>query len=578
MGCGDYFESVRSLKTRALALWEQVHRRPMPGDAEAVLHSFTGPTQMAPVAAKDPRPMPDGAVPTSHDLVMHLHFPVSGVKVHYDGHTFTYPLAGTARIIDIKAYVQHHYTQVLGYADKNALPDIDVMLIKGLPFLQKAGDQDALERELAMRQERLRLQKKYEETNAMFETEAMILEDVRHAWPDEADDAFIHIADHVDVLNATTTADPDLLDSGGEGVVDAAGEAEGDVDADGAAGRGSASPSKRAAALASEIGRLQSSTTLSSSSRDRDALLQNERQFRSLLQRLKKLKAAVEDNLRSMKREMLETKRQLNAMEELAEAQLLAEAEPEAPGGAKKKPGGAAGSRNKYVDDYDLLDLSKAPQLLSKRGPAISLNFFAPKNHRRMVTVVFDLVPSILIRMPLLGDHESFDSLKLRVLNFLLHPNQVNGNHGREVGAQIVQRLYQDYGVQFDLADLFPEPVMSHLLPGVVFGGRDGEQGQGQRRESSSGSSSTTDVAPSKNIRRRVVGIAPFMLQYVHPPMATKNPSDGTYEPNRNPEWELKHHRAFASEVWPSASVEGTITQLQVEEREVHLLRSDLTR
>lgn len=67
-----------------------------------------------------------GAVPTSHDLVMHLHFPVSGVKVHYDGHTFTYPLAGTARIIDIKAYVQHHYTQVLGYADKNALPDIDV--------------------------------------------------------------------------------------------------------------------------------------------------------------------------------------------------------------------------------------------------------------------------------------------------------------------------------------------------------------------------------------------------------------------------------------------------------------------
>lgn len=60
MGCGDYFESVRSLKTRALALWEQVHRRPMPGDAEAVLHSFTGPTQMAPVAAKDPRPMPDG--------------------------------------------------------------------------------------------------------------------------------------------------------------------------------------------------------------------------------------------------------------------------------------------------------------------------------------------------------------------------------------------------------------------------------------------------------------------------------------------------------------------------------------
>ncbi|CAD7940639.1 unnamed protein product [Amoebophrya sp. A120] len=551
MGCSTYFEAWQGLRARALALWERVTKKPLPANVDAVLTKFTGPYAMAGV--KEVRPIPADAIPVSHDMTLNMHFPVSGVRVRYDGLEFIYPLTGTARVIDIKKWVQNYYTSVLGYSDRNRLSDIDVWIGKGGKFVRRAeNDEQTAEAEaLLIQQERAQLAEQLAASSEEFERESMGLEDVRIPWQQPSP----LVAQNSDQAHEVAEGDA------AERKADLKLRSD-ELDAQ----------DKEITCLLSEVDTFQQKEKEIADSSP-NTRQRHEDKLDDVIRRLRALKAEVERNLHSLKRDLVKTAKRHEEVKE--EVLRLTGAASSACNAAAvetsalqtvttreqtKKPQTAKRSKLN-LGDMDILDLSLAPKLLKIPGEAITLNFRAPKNERRTVTVLFDLVPGVLIRMPLLGLHETFDNLQSRVLHFLTE------GAGQGLGRQLAQTLRTKYGASFNPADLAKPTTLLAPAPNADVPGSSTTDTTG--RGAATTSETTDPTAP-----RRVVGLTGGILQYLYAPVALKA-SDGTYEAMRNPELEIQLSRAVKYDALGSASIESAIDMLRIEHFEVQLMRLD---
>eukprot|EP00925_Amoebophrya_sp_RCC4383_P010422 GSA25T00009337001.1 len=208
--------------------------------------------------------------------------------------------------------------------------------------------------------------------------------------------------------------------------------------------------------------------------------------------------------------------------------------------------------------------------------PLIRILIRAPQNERRIVSVIVDRAPHIIVRIPLLGWHETFGMLKFRVLRFLMQ-------EGIGVGRRIDDWLRQEHGISFleqagrlmaNADNFFPAGQLQSVVQthNLALGKSQAAGNNGSGAQELINASARTTMMLKKNFIQDF-NMAAMLFRAA--PAAQKNAKDNSWETMRNPALELQWDRVTNWRVDDTASVEGTVHHLRIPEAEVALMRAD---